>query len=260
MSAMPRRVPEDCKLLFGPYEPPPLRKGDRATCLYWDARVVVTSWSDGRISWPRCRALGHRGGSGLQVEEELARAITHESAAALMFWWGVTCSTAWLWRKVLGVEGNDGTEGSRRLILAAQRRAVEQLRRKRPPCVEPPRVACKRDRVRHLPAASRERAWPAEHLALLGTLTDAPVAARTGRCENGVRVKRSKLGIPNPSGPRPDCKGAGLAGDGAGRRGRGQDRADANGGDRQAVQARHPAPRGLGVAPGTACPAGDGPG
>jgi hypothetical protein len=43
--------------------------------------------------------------------------------------------------------------------------------------------------------------WPAEHLALLGTLTDAEVAARTGRSANGVRVKRCKLGIPNPSGP-----------------------------------------------------------
>jgi hypothetical protein len=27
------------------------------------------------------------------------------------------------------------------------------------------------------------------------------VAALTGRCENAVRVKRCKLGIPNPSGP-----------------------------------------------------------
>src|SRR5262249_46477750 len=57
--------PENCKLLFGPYEPPPLAKGERTHCLYRDALVVVTSWSDGRISWPRCRALGHRGGSGL---------------------------------------------------------------------------------------------------------------------------------------------------------------------------------------------------
>jgi hypothetical protein len=85
MSTMPRRVPENAKLLFGPYEPPPLRTGDRATCLYRDALVVVTSWSDRRISWPRCLALGHRGGAGLLVEEELARAITHESAAALMY-------------------------------------------------------------------------------------------------------------------------------------------------------------------------------
>jgi hypothetical protein len=38
-------------------------------------------------------------------------------------------------------------------------------------------------------------------LRLLGTLPDAEVAKRTGRSANGVRVKRCKLGIPNPSGP-----------------------------------------------------------
>ena len=38
-------------------------------------------------------------------------------------------------------------------------------------------------------------------LALLGILPDDRVAAMTGRNANGVRVKRCKLGIPNPSGP-----------------------------------------------------------
>jgi hypothetical protein len=127
MSGMPRRVPEKCKLLFGPYEPPPLRKGERTHCLYRDALVVVTNWSGGRISWPRCRALGHRGGSGLLAEEELARAITHESATALMYWWGITCSTVTLWRTALGVKGLTGTEGTRRLVQAGQERRVAKL-------------------------------------------------------------------------------------------------------------------------------------
>jgi hypothetical protein len=51
----------DCvKLLFGPYRPPVLRKGDRAFCLFRDCAVVVTSWTDARIPWPRCRALDGR--------------------------------------------------------------------------------------------------------------------------------------------------------------------------------------------------------
>ena len=194
------RIPKNARLLFGPYEPPPLQKGDRATCLYRDALVVVTNWSSGRISWPRCRAIGHRGGSGLLVDEELARAILHQSAAALMYWWGVTCSTVWLWRKALGVEGHGGTEGSRRLLLEAaakggagmQARGVtdreRRQRRKR---------ARELDLGRHLEAARAERAWPVAHLALLGKLTDAEVAERTGRSENAVRVKRTKLGIPS---------------------------------------------------------------
>src|SRR5262249_35085080 len=78
---------ERVKLLSGPYTPPRLKRGDRATCLYRDCTVVVTSWSGGRIPWPRCRALDQRGGcgSGLLVDEELARAVRSESAAAEMY-------------------------------------------------------------------------------------------------------------------------------------------------------------------------------
>jgi hypothetical protein len=48
----PHAPPDPVQLLFGPYTPPPLKKGERTHCLYRDALVVVTSWSDGRISWP----------------------------------------------------------------------------------------------------------------------------------------------------------------------------------------------------------------
>jgi hypothetical protein len=79
------------KLLFGPYQAPALRRGDRAFCLLRDCTVVVTSWSSDRIPWPRCRALdGTGGGSGLLLDEELARAVRHESAAAVMYWWGAS--------------------------------------------------------------------------------------------------------------------------------------------------------------------------
>src|SRR5262245_63493842 len=88
--------------LHGPYTPPPLRKGDRATCLLRDGTVVITSWSDGRISWPRCRLLGVRGGPGLLVDEELARAVSCESSLAIQHWWGVNGETVWRWRKALG--------------------------------------------------------------------------------------------------------------------------------------------------------------
>jgi len=74
---------------------------------------VATRWSDGQ-----------RGGSGVLVEEELARAIRGESALALMSWWGVTNCTVCNWRKVLGVEGPAGTPGSQRLIQAAAERGA----------------------------------------------------------------------------------------------------------------------------------------
>ena len=69
-------------MLHGPYALPALRKGERTTCLYRDALVVVTGWSHGRIPWPRCRTLGRRG-SGLLVGEALTRAVRTESAAAV---------------------------------------------------------------------------------------------------------------------------------------------------------------------------------
>jgi hypothetical protein len=194
---MPRRVPEKCKLLFGPYTPPPLRKGDRATCLYRDPDVVDTSWSDGRISWPRCRALGHRGGSGLLVEEELARAVRNESAAAIMYWWGASETAVWHWRKALGVEGRAGTEGSRRLIQAAAEKGADQMRGKP---LSPEQVEVRRRNAHALNLGqyldpAHGQGWTRAELRLLRKNSDAQVAALTGRSANAVRVKRTKLGI-----------------------------------------------------------------
>jgi hypothetical protein len=39
--------------------------------------------------------------------------------------------------------------------------------------------------------------WSKAELRLLGKVSDAEVAARTGRSENAVRQKRNKLGIPS---------------------------------------------------------------
>jgi hypothetical protein len=193
-----RRHPEKVKLLFGPYEPPPLKKGDRTRYLYRDADVVVTSWSGGRISWPRCRSLGHRGGSGLLVDDELARAVRSESAAAVMFWWSVGCNAVWSWRKALGVEGRDGTEGSRRLIRAAAEKGADQVRGKP---LSPEQVERRRRTARALNLGqyldpAHGQGWTQDELRLLGKLPDAGVAARTGRSANAVRVKRTRLGIP----------------------------------------------------------------
>src|SRR5215471_13282499 len=92
------------RLLHGPYTARPLRRGDWATCLFRGGEVVFTGWSDAPISWPRCRVLGgHGGGSGLLVNEELARAVRCESMLAIHFWWGASAGTVWRWRRALGV-------------------------------------------------------------------------------------------------------------------------------------------------------------
>jgi hypothetical protein len=50
----------------------------------------------------------------LLVNDELARAIRTESAAALKFWFGVGAKVVWQWRKAFDI-GQWGTEGSKRL-------------------------------------------------------------------------------------------------------------------------------------------------
>ncbi len=160
---------ERSKLLFGPYKAPPLKRGDRTWCLYRDASVIVATWSDAPISWPRCYlAEGRARAHGLLVDEALARAIKHESAAAVMHWWGVSRNTVRRWRGALGV-GRLDNEGSRRLI----HRAIQTNMDTRP---------------------YDARLWTAEETGLVGALPDSEVARRTGRTRNAVTVKRRKLG------------------------------------------------------------------
>src|SRR4051794_23946572 len=97
------RAADRFKLLHGPCPAPDLRRGDRPVCLFRDADVLITSWTDARIPWPRCRVPGQRGGSGLLVDEELARAVRCESATAMMHWFGVSSTAVYNWRQAPGV-------------------------------------------------------------------------------------------------------------------------------------------------------------
>ena len=69
-----RRTDDRTRLLHGPYHPPRLHVGERTTCLYRDCDVVVTSWTDAPISWPRCLPVGRKGHPSLLLNEALARA------------------------------------------------------------------------------------------------------------------------------------------------------------------------------------------
>jgi hypothetical protein len=130
------------QLLFGPYRAPRLRKGGRATCLLLDTDVVITGWTDARVSWPLCRPLDNRRGRPtILLDDELARAVRHEAAAAIRHWWGVSVAVVWRWRKALGV-GRMDSEGSRRLIQAAVEAGADARGRSRFRC--PPRTAGRR--------------------------------------------------------------------------------------------------------------------
>src|SRR5262245_10036279 len=162
-------------LLFGPYTPPPLKVGDRLFCHYRDAEVVVYDWSTAPAPWPLCYQVGSGGaGKGILVDDELARAIRHESAAAVQHWWGVCQTTVCKWRAALGVWRVDA-EGSRRLI---HRSAVNGLN------------------ARRSVAAREVRLWTAAELELLGTLPDAEVGLRTDRTYHAVRMMRRQRRLP----------------------------------------------------------------
>jgi hypothetical protein len=116
------------KLLHGPYRAPHLKRGDRAVCLFRDADVVITCWSDAPITWPRCQRPGQSGGSGLLVTEELIRAIKSESSLAIQHWFGVCEEVVWRWRKAFGVTqwGQKARGGCTRSYLNAGRLAFAE--------------------------------------------------------------------------------------------------------------------------------------
>ena len=122
--------PNLIRLLHGPNQPPALKRGDVATCFLRDGDVIITSWSAARIPWPRCRRVGTSGGgSGLLLDEELARAVRCESSLAIQYWWGVHEGVVWRWRKALGV-GRADNEGSRLLTQAAGKKGGEAMQAK----------------------------------------------------------------------------------------------------------------------------------
>jgi hypothetical protein len=170
---------------------------DRSTCLVRDADVVITSWSDARISWPRCRAIGRGGsGSGLLVDEELARAVRLESSIALQHWFGIRGETVWRWRQILRVPKLN--PDSARLRRALNREYGGRLRGKRLP---PDQVERRRQTARALGLRPTgrwaENGWTADQLALLGKVPDAELAAPTGRTVGAVRCQRTGRGIPS---------------------------------------------------------------
>ncbi len=52
------------KLVCGPYRAPKFQRGDLAFCISRDCDVVIASWTDARISWPRCRSMDATAGGG----------------------------------------------------------------------------------------------------------------------------------------------------------------------------------------------------
>lgn len=98
--------------LIGTYKPLRVKIGTVLSCEFRDCDVVVTGYSDGKITWPIGSAKGIRAKT-LVICGDLAEAIRKESNQAVCYWWGVTPQTVTKWRKALDV--GTYTEGTNRL-------------------------------------------------------------------------------------------------------------------------------------------------
>lgn len=189
------------RLLHGPYVVPRFKRGDRQTCLYRDADVFITSWSSGRISWPLCRTVGSRGGGlGVWVNDELARAVRSESAAAIQYWWGVTGTTVCCWRKALGANILNNP-GSQRAIRAAASRGAAAIKEREwsPADRAKRRLIAKRLKLGQYLSPGfngfNVRRWTKKERALLSRLPVADVARSAHRSLGAVYTARVNFGV-----------------------------------------------------------------
>jgi len=196
-------MPSDrTKLLAGPYRPARLRKGARAFCYYRDTDIAITSWTNGRIPWPRGRALDLiTGMPSYLVDEEMVRAIRNESAVALRHWFGVSSTLIVKWRAALGVTrlNNPGTVRANEFAVAASTAQTRGKKLTRKQAEERRKRAIKLNLAQYMLPCSRpggSRPWTAKELRGIGKASDEEVAEKIGRTENAVRSKRCKLGIP----------------------------------------------------------------
>ncbi len=222
---------ERFKLLYGPYNAPKCRLGDKLLCEYRDREVTVKGMTDARIPWPLTRT-NNRWSPILCGD--LVRAVRTESSLAVGHHWGVHHVTVWKWRRALGVPPM--TNGSRRLrIEYAIETLTPEVRAKGKAAMHTPEVraklsaarkgrpqhpntieACRRlgqrpkseEWKRRLSERSRRmwetpeahglpsrRHWTDEQLALIGTASDRAVATALGLPIKAVKYKREKLGI-----------------------------------------------------------------
>jgi hypothetical protein len=133
---------------------------------------------------------------------ELARAVRHEAAAAVRYWWGVSDCVVWRWRQTLGVSRTNN-EGTRRAIHAAAVAAGLAMHERglTPQEIEQRRRNNGEHRLwQNVRPGYHGPWWTLEQLELLGTLPDEEVARRTGLTPNAVRVMRWRRGVPPPDG------------------------------------------------------------
>jgi hypothetical protein len=218
---------------LGTYRTPRMKVGAVLSCEARDCDVMVTGYSDGRISWPVGKQREGRGPVSLIVFGALVDAVRRESNQALAYWFGVWPHAVSRWRKALGVAPNNaGTHrlrteyGKEDWFAEARRKAattpwMDERRRKlstrfkgvpRPRHVmralqagrrgkpHPPEVRARLSalaKARGIRPPTAGPPWTERENELVRTLPPAEVARRTGRTLQAVYDQRSRLGVPD---------------------------------------------------------------
>ena len=189
MSTDPRH-----KLLFGPYRTPVFRYGDVVLC-EMRGQVDLCGLSESRIPWP----LGKRGRSkGIALFGALARAVRHESAAAVAYWWGVSPQTVTLWRRALGVgpttTGTSVLRGSVLLGEQGQRMRQQARAKDRDPDRLAKIAASKRGKPRPTHVVEAMRAGNTGRVQQPGALSLRATHSISCRFQNGSPTPRLGIG------------------------------------------------------------------
>jgi hypothetical protein len=106
------RDEERYRLLYGPYEPPLVKRGFLVDAVR--GKVPFGTFTNARIPWPKFKKSGKGGSGGIVLCGDLLRALASESAAAISYHWGVCHATVTNWRRALQMKGR--TPGAQRLV------------------------------------------------------------------------------------------------------------------------------------------------
>lgn len=190
------------RLLFGPYDPPRTRRGKFLFC-EWRGTVKVGEYSDGPIPWPL--KWGTR--RSLILCGDLVEAVKQESEVAVAHHWGVSAATVKKWRQALEVEFyNAGTRWLQH-AQALENATPSRMRRITDLARAVTRVPKPRKWKRYMsqlvrmriarsgPINPRHKLWTDCEDHLLGSKSDAELAAILGRSAGAIRSRRRALKI-----------------------------------------------------------------
>ena len=210
---------ERYRLLFGPYEPPLVKRGFLVDAVR--GKVKFDRFTNALIPWPKIKRQGKGGSGGYALCGDLLRALEKEAAPAISHHWGVSRSTVTNWRNALDLIKNKKgrTPGAQRLVNLGVELARLPQSRKRIAAAARGRVLSKKHKSRlfegihrgwgerfearraeyhrtgRFPKATKSDPWIPEEDQLLAKLPTAELVRVLGRTVTGIQARRIILNI-----------------------------------------------------------------